>query len=91
MRLLLDDENADVDQLIEKTLGELDDNMRYPKQDANVSVFRSGSLQRPPAKSAVLKWSACRLPGRLLIRNGSNLLICHILMGKVAGCGILAR
>lgn len=37
----------------EKTLGELDDNMRYPKQDANVSVFNSGSKQRPNAKSAV--------------------------------------
>jgi len=37
----------------EKTLGELDDNMRYPKQDANVSVFRSSTLQRPASKSAV--------------------------------------
>lgn len=37
----------------EKTLGQLDDNMRYPKQDANVSVFRSGSMQRPTSRSAV--------------------------------------
>ena len=37
----------------EKTIGQLDDNMRYPKQDANVSVFRSGMLQRPSSKSAV--------------------------------------
>jgi len=37
----------------EKTLGELDDNLRYPKQDANVSVFKSASLQRPNAKSFV--------------------------------------
>ena len=39
--------------LPEKTLGALDDNLRYPKVDANVSVFRSGSLQRPNAKTAV--------------------------------------
>jgi len=37
----------------EKTIGQLDDNMRYPKQDANVSAFRSGSTQRPTSKSAV--------------------------------------
>ena len=37
----------------EKTLGDLDDNMRYPKQDANVSVFRSSTRQRPASKSAV--------------------------------------
>lgn len=37
----------------EKTIGQLDDNLRYPKVDANVSVFRSTSLQRPSAKSAV--------------------------------------
>jgi len=36
----------------DKTMGQLDDNVRYPKQDANVSVFRSGSLQRPDAKSS---------------------------------------
>lgn len=39
--------------LPEKTLGDLDDNVRYPKIDANVSVFRSGSLQRPSSKSDV--------------------------------------
>jgi len=39
--------------LPDKTIGQLDDNVRYPKQDANVSVFRSGSLQRPDAKSTV--------------------------------------
>ena len=39
--------------LPEKTIGSLDDNLRYPKVDANVSVFRSGSLQRPNAKSFV--------------------------------------
>ena len=38
---------------VEKTLGELDDNVRYPKIDANVSVFKSSSLQRPNAKSDV--------------------------------------
>ena len=39
--------------LPEKTIGSLDDNLRYPKVDANVSVFRSGSLQRPNAKTFV--------------------------------------
>jgi len=38
---------------VEKTLGELDDGVRYPKIDANVSVFKSSSLQRPNAKSDV--------------------------------------
>jgi hypothetical protein len=37
----------------EETMGSLDDNIRYPKQDANVSVFKSNSLQRPNSKSAV--------------------------------------
>jgi len=37
----------------EKTIGALDDAVRYPKIDANVSVFRSSSLQRPNAKSEV--------------------------------------
>jgi hypothetical protein len=37
----------------EETMGSLDDNVRYPKQDANVSVFKSGSPQRPLSKSAV--------------------------------------
>lgn len=39
--------------LPEKTMGQIDDNIRYPKQDANVSVFKSGSLQRPDARSKV--------------------------------------
>ena len=39
--------------LPEKTIGQLDDNLRYPKVDANVSVFRSGSLQRPNAVTKV--------------------------------------
>ena len=37
----------------EKTLGQLDDNLRYPKLDASVSSFKSSSLQRPSSKSAV--------------------------------------
>lgn len=37
----------------DKTIGQLDDNIRYPLLDANVSVFRSTSPQRPPAVSKV--------------------------------------
>jgi hypothetical protein len=37
----------------EKTIGELDDNVRYPKLDASKASFNSHSLQRPNAKSFV--------------------------------------
>lgn len=37
----------------EETIGSLDDKVRYPLLDANVSVFRSGSPQRPVSSSFV--------------------------------------
>jgi len=37
----------------DKTIGQLDDAVRYPLLDANVSVFRSTSPQRPPSTSKV--------------------------------------